>query len=277
MAQDTLEVTIHRYYEQAFDDKHPLYHQLHPTAPYADDSLWGYYHARLRQVVVEYKLRDAKVLEVGCGVGFLQNVIEDYIGVDIAQNSGRFLHKPFVNGSVTALPFADNTFDAVWSIFVLEHIPDPEAMLQEIRRVTKPNGLFFLCAAWNVPTWVAQGYNVRPFSDLDWWGKLIKCSVLPRDTMVYRLSITLLQRIWRQIIYWCAASPPRLQFGSLQPNFEAYWSSDADACTAIDSHAVGLWMTAHGDECIGARGLLKSLLVRHTEPLLFRIKPVNDR
>ena len=274
VVQATLEAAIHRYYEHAFDDKHPLHHQLHPTVPYADDSLWQYYHARLQQVVIEYKLQDAKVLEVGCGVGFLQDMIEDYIGVDIAQNSGNFLHKPFVNGSVTTLPFADNTFDAIWSIFVLEHIPDPEAMLREIRRVIKPGGLFFLCAAWNVPAWVAQGYDVRPFSDFDWWGKLIKCTVLLRDTKVYRLSITLLQRLWRQLLYWGASSTPPLQFRPLKPNFETYWSSDADACTAIDSHAVWLWTVAHGDECIGVRGLLKSLLVRHTEPLLFRIKPI---
>jgi ubiquinone/menaquinone biosynthesis C-methylase UbiE len=274
VVQDPLEAEIHRYYEQAFDDKHPLYHQLHPTTGYADDSLWAYYRARLQQIIVKYNLRDARVLEVGCGVGFLQDMVEDYTGIDLAKNSGKFVHKAFVNGSVTTLPFSDNTFDAVWSVFVLEHIPDPEAMLREVRRVTKPTGLFFLCAAWNVPAWVAPGYDIRPFKDLDWWGSLRKCTVLPRNTKVYRLSVTLLQRIGRQILHWFVPSPPHLRFRALTPNFEAYWSSDADACTAIDSHAVWLWMTAHGDECIGVRGLLKSLLVRHSEPLLFRVKPI---
>ncbi len=271
--QDTLETAIHKYYEHAFDDNHPLHHQLHPTVPYADDSLWAYYHAQLQQVIAEYDLRDKKVLEVGCGVGFLQNVVEDYIGVDIAQSCGKFLCKPFVNSSVTALPFEDNTFDAVFSIFVLEHVPDPQAMLEEIRRVTKPNGLFFLCAAWNVPAWVSQGYHVRPFSDFDWRGKLKKLSVLPRDTIVYRLGTTLIERVWRQLRFWRSLSPGRLQFRPLDPNFERYWSSDADACTAIDSHAVWLWMAARGDMCIGIRNAWQALLVRHSEPLLIRIKP----
>lgn len=273
--QDTLAADIHKYYEDAYDDNHPLYHQLQPTSPYANDSLWAYYHARLQQVIAEYELRDKKVLEVGCGVGFLQNVVEDYIGVDIAQSCGEFLCKPFVNSSVTALPFRDNTFDAVFSIFVLEHVPDPQAMLEEIRRVTKPNGLFFLCAAWNVPPWVSQGYHVRPFSDFDWRGKLTKLTVLPRDTIVYRLGTTLLERVWRQLRFWRSPSPGRLRFHPLEPNFEKYWSSDADACTAIDSHAVWLWMAARGDQCVGIQNSLQALLVRHSEPLLFRIKPMH--
>lgn len=268
-----LETTIHRYYEQAFDEQNPLYHQLRPYSPYTEDSLWAYYHARLQQFIIDNCLQDAKVLEAGCGTGFLQDLVQDYTGIDIAQTSGRFLNKPFVNGSVTTLPFGNNLFDAVWSIFVLEHIPEPEAMLAEMRRVLKPDGLLFLCAAWNVPKWVAQGYDVRPFKALVWWEKVCKLTVLPRNTKTYRLGVTLLQRIGRHLRYRFARSTPPLHFGRLTPNFESYWNSDADACTAVDSHAVLLWMTAQGDEYLGAGGFVKSLLIRHSEPLLFRVKP----
>jgi hypothetical protein len=104
------------------------------------------------------------------------------------------------------------------------------------------------------------------------WGKILKLSVLPRNTKPYRLGSTLLQRIARQLVNWIMPGKPRLRFGRIRPNFRAYWSSDADACTAVDSHAVWLWMTGQGDEAIGVKGLRQSLLIRHSEPLIFRVK-----
>ncbi len=42
-----------------------------------------------------------------------------------------------------ALPFADDTFDAVCTLAVLEHVDDPFACTAEIKRVLKPGGLVF--------------------------------------------------------------------------------------------------------------------------------------
>lgn len=40
-----------------------------------------------------------------------------------------------------ALPFADGAFDLVFSLFVMEHVPDRAACLHEIRRVLAPGGV----------------------------------------------------------------------------------------------------------------------------------------
>lgn len=45
-----------------------------------------------------------------------------------------------LQGDATRLPFADDTFDALICSEVLEHIPDYQAVLREIRRVLKPDG-----------------------------------------------------------------------------------------------------------------------------------------
>jgi SAM-dependent methyltransferase len=57
-----------------------------------------------------------------------------------------------VNGDGTRLPFPDATFDRIICSEVLEHIPDDEAALRELRRVLKPDGML----AATVPTWMPE-------------------------------------------------------------------------------------------------------------------------
>ena len=68
--------------------------------------------------------------------------------------------EPFPNvdviGDGAMLPFKDESFDAVISEAVLEHVPDPKAVIYEIRRVLKPGG--YICVA--VP--FIQGYHASP-------------------------------------------------------------------------------------------------------------------
>jgi len=46
------------------------------------------------------------------------------------------------------LPFADETFDAVLSLAVVEHVPDPFAYAREIHRVLKPGGEVYVDSAF---------------------------------------------------------------------------------------------------------------------------------
>jgi ubiquinone/menaquinone biosynthesis C-methylase UbiE len=51
----------------------------------------------------------------------------------------------FRRGDAYCLPFQDNTFDFVWSRFLLEYLQEPIAAIREMKRVTKPGGLV-VCA-----------------------------------------------------------------------------------------------------------------------------------
>lgn len=46
----------------------------------------------------------------------------------------------YCGGELEQLPFPDNTFDLVWSQYVLYFVPDPHAVLTELLRVTRPGG-----------------------------------------------------------------------------------------------------------------------------------------
>jgi SAM-dependent methyltransferase len=77
------------------------------------------------------------------------------IGVDIrddyvvyAQGRARedgLQNVEFRQGSVFDLPFANATFDVVWSKYVMQWINDPEKAVAEFRRVTRPGGVVVCC------------------------------------------------------------------------------------------------------------------------------------
>ena len=199
----------------------------------------------VRSFVADYGLAGKHVLEVGSGRGNLQDLVEDYTGLDISSSVSRFYHKPFVLGSATAMPFPDNSFDAVWTVWVLEHIPAPEQTLREIRRVVKPGGYIFMMPAWNVTPFVANGYHVRPYSDFSIEGKAIKASIMP-----WSYFYILAQGAIRPARYqwWkLAGGPTTFRYRRLDPNYETYWEPDSDAINSLDRFETALWFTSRGD------------------------------
>ncbi len=49
---------------------------------------------------------------------------------------------PRVTADGQQLPYRDGSFDGVYTINVLEHVPDPKALASEVARILKPGGLF---------------------------------------------------------------------------------------------------------------------------------------
>ena len=133
---------------------------------------------------------------------------EDYTGLDISPSVRRFYHKKFVLGSATSLPFPDDSFDGAWSIWVLEHVPNPEQALRELRRVMRNDGVVFLLPAWECASWNAEGYSVRPYSDFSIGGKLVKASIPIRSSLPFRAITIVPNRLVRK---------PRLSTGGADP------------------------------------------------------------
>lgn len=221
---------------------------------------------RVSAFVRRFNLSDRPVLEVGSGRGYLQDVAKNYTGLDISPNVARFYHKRFVLGSATALPFPDDSFDAIWSIWVFEHVPNPEQAFREARRVTRDKGLLFLLPAWNCTPWAADGYDVRPYSDFGLWGKLIKATIPLRSSQAFKAMTLLPIRSARTLV--ARYGPTRLRYRRLTPNYDKYWVPDSDAINSIDSHEGLLWFLSRGDECLNCDD---APLLMGSQPLIIRV------
>ena len=203
---------------------------------------------QVRAFVQQFNLNGRPVLEIGSGRGYLQDVAQNYTGLDISPSVARFYHKKFVLGTATAMPFPDNSFDGVCSIWVIEQVPNPEQALREARRVTRDKGVLFLFPAWNCTPWAAEGYAVRPYSDFNWRGKLIKASIPLRSSQSFVVMSLVPTRIARSVV--ARFGPTSLRYRRLTPNYEKYWVNDSDAVNSIDGHEAMLWFLSRGDECL---------------------------
>lgn len=94
-----------------------------------------------------------RVLEIGCGMGTdgaqFAAAGAEYTGVDLTEAAAalarenfalRGLRGEFLTANAEELPFADDSFDHVYSFGVIHHTTHPEAIVAEIRRILRPGG-----------------------------------------------------------------------------------------------------------------------------------------
>lgn len=86
-------------------------------------------------------------LEVGCGTGLVMQRVAGFAahvtGIDVSPGMlarARERGLDVREGSATALPFPDASFDVVYSFKVLAHVSPVEPALAEMARVTRPGG-----------------------------------------------------------------------------------------------------------------------------------------
>lgn len=104
---------------------------------------------------------DAVILDAGCGSGSMTRLLAKAapdgraIGADVSDQHLGYARArardeaieniSFQTGDIFSLPFEDDTFDLVWSKYVLQWVNNPELAVAEFRRVTRPGGKVVCC------------------------------------------------------------------------------------------------------------------------------------
>lgn len=107
------------------------------------------------------------ILELGCGTGLILErttpMARSAVAIDLSLGmAGVSKDKQLTvtNASATHLPFADDSFDLVYSCKVLPHVPDISGALLEVERVLRPGGRAII-EFYNPMSFKALGYRLR--------------------------------------------------------------------------------------------------------------------
>lgn len=110
------------------------------------------FHLKSKKILK--KLRNAAVLDIGSGSAGYHGLIHPsniFYTIDYPATNKKYQSAPDIFSDARCLPVADEKADVVLLFEVLEHVPDAEKVVREIRRVLCPGGEFYLSVPFIYP------------------------------------------------------------------------------------------------------------------------------
>lgn len=124
--------------------------EVHPTFIYAQGRYTVRNEWKLQSLLdrLETFRQTNRLLDVGCSAAFFLKLARDrkwdVQGVEVSDFGVKFSREelgiPVFQGSLQDAHFPDESFDAVFSSHVIEHVRDPVGLLKEMKRVLRPGG-----------------------------------------------------------------------------------------------------------------------------------------
>lgn len=162
---------LSRYYNEEYAPANMSAGNLAGDRPGSSSTLTSTRYDQLWSALAPFVERQHAVLDVGCALGGFLNLLRSrgltqLAGVDVTETyvaeARRTTPHRIEVGNAEALPFDDETFDALVIEQVLEHLVHPRRAFEEARRVLRSGGI--LCIG--VPD--AARYKETPFFDYYW-------------------------------------------------------------------------------------------------------------
>ncbi|WP_018900899.1 class I SAM-dependent methyltransferase [Rhizobium sp. 2MFCol3.1] len=135
----------------------------------------------------EYIRPGDRVLDVACGLGYGSHILynaskaRSVMGIDLSEFSVNYANAHYSDGEAVRFEVGDaqylsqvpdNSIDFITAFETIEHVPDPDIYLGELKRVLKPSGRLMVCAPNN---WVDEtGKDPNPYHlHIYTWERLI--------------------------------------------------------------------------------------------------------
>lgn len=110
---------------------------------------------RMRQILdslAELRIHDARILEVGCGTGWLSGLLTRFgtvTAVDLGQEiigvaKERYPGVDFRSGDIHKLELPTHYFDVVVTLETFSHVPDQALFVRRLAELLKPGGMLLL-------------------------------------------------------------------------------------------------------------------------------------
>ncbi len=103
----------------------------------------------LREFLKQYNKSDELIVNIGSGNS---KIADNIYNVDIFAYDNVDIVCDIEN-----LPFKNNSLDVIVNLAVLEHVPNPKKVIEEIYRVLKPNGVVYTAFPF------MQGFHASPY------------------------------------------------------------------------------------------------------------------
>jgi 2-polyprenyl-3-methyl-5-hydroxy-6-metoxy-1,4-benzoquinol methylase len=125
------------------------------NSTYADGKLDEPSERRMREILdalSALRVKSAKILEVGCGMGRLSAKLREFgqvtavdLGAKIIETAkARYPDIDFRSGNVHTLDLPVNSFDVVVTLETLSHVPDQPGFLHRLAQLLKPGGFLLI-------------------------------------------------------------------------------------------------------------------------------------
>ena len=186
LLKDRFDAAAHQMDEEAVREAYRRW------APVYDYTFGKVSTAGRRHAVEVINAGQGKVLEVGVGTGLSLPEYKPHLeitGIDLApemldkararvKSEGLENVAGLYEMDASNLQFPDNSFDTVVAMYVITVVPEPEKVMRELARVTKPGGQVMLVNHFSqedgMRGWVER--QMAPFADLVGWHSVFDAS-----------------------------------------------------------------------------------------------------
>lgn len=139
---------------------------------------------RWARSVQKYGVKSGRWLDVGCSAGFIVKAVEELgfeaYGVDVEKYGVEFAKsnlglKNVAHGMLEEQKYPDGYFDVISAYDVIEHVPDLNSFIAELKRILSPNGVIDIrtpdAGHWAVPRKMENWNAIIPSEHLYYFDK----------------------------------------------------------------------------------------------------------